>query len=182
MNIARAAAGDARAMRDLYDSHAIAVYNIVRRLVGDPAMADEASQDAWINVFRNLASFRGDSAFSLWIRRIAINAALQSRRAAMRTARREVELTEQQAIDAAQEQSAERRDLRERVEAALRRLPAGMRAVIVLHDIEGHTHQEIGSLLGVSAGTSKSQLFKARVQLRQLLSTVYGEHSNATSG
>ena len=145
-------------------------------------MADEASQDAWVRIFLKLDTFRGGSAFSLWIRRIAINAALQVRRGATRRARREAELTDNYAVDATQERAAEGLDLRVRVEEALRRLPAGMRTVLVLHDIEGHTHQEISALLEISDGTSKSQLFKARAQLRQLLSTVYAEHTDATPG
>lgn len=179
--IARAAAGDPRAFRSLYDAHRLGVYSTIRRLVDDPALADDASQEAWMRAYRNLRSFRGDSAFSLWLHRIAVNSALYAKRAVLRRSHTHEPLLDAHAVDSAESERIEQRDLGERVEAAVRRLPPGMRAVIVLHDIEGHTHQEIALILDISPGTSKSQLFKARAQLRSLLSNVYAEHTDAAS-
>lgn len=179
--IARAAAGDPSALRSLYDTHRVAVYSTIRRLVDDPALADDASQEAWMRAFRNLRSFRGDSAFSLWLHRIAVNSALYAKRALLRRARFHEPLLDVHVVDSAEPARVEQRDLGERVEAAVRQLPSGMRTVIVLHDIEGYTHQEIARILDISPGTSKSQLFKARVQLRRILSNVYAEHTDAAS-
>ena len=179
--IARAVAGDSVALRALYDAHRVSVYSTIRRLVDDPALADDVSQETWIRAFRRLSSFRGDSAFSLWVHRIAVNSALYARRAFLRRERVQEPLLDAHAVPSVQLERVEQRFLSERIDAAVRQLPARMRAVIVLHDIEGHTHQEIAHILSISPGTSKSQLSKARVQLRRLLVTIHAEHSDAAS-
>jgi RNA polymerase sigma-70 factor, ECF subfamily len=161
--IRRAQQGDAAAIRDLYRRYAPRIYAVVRRLAGDDALAEDWAQEAWVRAFRALPTFRGDARFSTWLHRIAVNSALHGRRSRDRRAGRETAL---------EGDAAGRFDdpaLRVAIERALDTLPPGMRQVIVLHDVEGYTHDEIGELLGIAAGTSKSQLFKARARLRELL-------------
>jgi RNA polymerase sigma-70 factor (ECF subfamily) len=163
--IRRAQQGDAIAIRDLYRRYAPRVHAVVRRLAGDDALAEDWAQDAWVRVFRALPAFRGDARFSTWLHRIAVNSALHGRRWRERRVSREAPLE-------AEREPSGRTDhvmLRLNLQRALDELPEGMRQVIVLHDVEGYTHEEIGELLGIAAGTSKSQLFKARARLRGLL-------------
>ena len=163
--IRRAQQGDAAAIRDLYRRYAPRVHAVVRRLAGDDALAEDWAQEAWIRAFRALPSFRGDARFSTWLHRIAVNSALHGRRWRDRRVSHEAPLEQER-------EQPGRTDpvvLRISLQRALDELPAGMRQIIVLHDVEGYTHEEIGALLGIAAGTSKSQLFKARARLRGLL-------------
>ena len=157
--------GDATAIRSLYRRHADRVYSIIRRLAGDDALAEDWAQEAWVRVFRALPAFRGEARFTTWLHRIAVNSALHGKRWRERRARYETELP----VTIGAEASPERPDLRMQLERALEQLPDRMRRVIVLHDVEGYTHEEIGNMLGVTPGTSKSQLFKARARMRELL-------------
>jgi RNA polymerase sigma-70 factor (ECF subfamily) len=163
--IKRARNGDGDAVRELYNRYAPRVYAVVRRLAGDDALAEDWAQEAWIRAIRALPSFRGDSRFSTWLHRIAVNSALHGRRWRERRARNEVELPPALPTSTRSEQTT----LRITIEQALQALPDGMRQVLVLHDVEGYTHEEIATFLGVTAGTSKSQLFKARARMRKLL-------------
>jgi RNA polymerase sigma-70 factor, ECF subfamily len=168
--VRQAANGDEAAMHALYRRYAPRVYAVVRRLAGDDALADDWSQEAWIRAFRALPRFRGDSAFSTWLHRVAVNSALQGRRKRSRHETRETELPA--VLPGGRPESTV---LRISLERALERLPAGMRQVLVLHDVEGFTHEEIGQMLEIAAGTSKSQLFKARAKMRELLRPVRDE-------
>jgi len=163
--IERARNGEDSAIRALYLRHAPRVYATIRRLAGDDSLAEDWAQEAWVRAIRALPTFRGDSQFSTWLHRIAVNSALHGRRARQRHTAREAPLPETVAVGAA----GERTLLRLHLERALERLPERMRQVLVLHDVEGYTHEEIGEALGVNPGTSKSQLFKARARMRQLL-------------
>ena len=160
--------GDAGAMRELYRRHAPRVYAVIRRLAADDSLAEDWAQEAWVRVFRALPTFRGDSQFSTWLHRIAVNSALHGRRTRERRAGREEPLPALVADGAPVQNTL----LRIRLEKALERLPERMRQVLVLHDVEGYTHEDIGERLGITAGTSKSQLFKARAHMRKLLSPV----------
>ena len=162
--VLRASRGDESAMLALYRRYAPRVFAVVRRLADDDAMADDWAQEAWIRAFRALPRFRGDSAFSTWLHRVAVNSALQGRRKRSRHDTRETEL-----IPAIAGGAGEPTLLRLTLEEAMDQLPEGMRRVLVLHDVEGFTHEEIGEMLGVAPGTSKSQLFKARAKMRELL-------------
>lgn len=157
--------GDMAAIRLLYDRHSARVYSVARRLTGDDVLAEDCAQETWLRALRGLESYRGDASFSTWLHRIAINSALSARRRVSRRRQREAPL--------ADARSASRPDamplLRVRLERALAALPDRMRQVLVLHDIEGFTHREIGQLLGVGEGTSKSQLFHARARMRDRL-------------
>jgi len=166
--IQQAVEGDARAVRALYDRYAPRVYAVVRRIAGDDELAQDYAQEAWIRAIRALPSFRGDARFSTWLHRIAVNAALQAIRKAETRRKHEAPSPEQVPV----EPKAGDALLQRRLEVALDRLPEGMRRVIILHDVEGYTHDEIGDVLGVAPGTSKSQLFKARAKMREMLSAL----------
>ena len=163
--IQRACDGDARAVRALYDRYAPRVYAVVRRLAGDEDLAQDYAQEAWIRAIRALPTFRGDARFSTWLHRIAVNSALQAIRRAQTHLRREAPMPDTVAAPPPSGDVL----LQTRLEEALDRLPDGMRQVLILHDVEGYTHEEIGEMLGVASGTSKSQLFKARARMRSLL-------------
>jgi len=163
--VRRARAGDERAIRALYERHAPRVYALVRRVAGDDALAEDWAQEAWVRAIRALPRFRGDARFSTWLHRIAVNSALHGRRWSERRRGRETEL----APEIHQHGPDETPLLRRRLQAALDHLPAGMRRILVLHDVEGYTHEDIGEMLGIATGTSKSQLFKARARMRELL-------------
>lgn len=171
--ILQAKQGDAEALDALYRRHASRVYSVVRRLTGDDAQAEDAAQETWLRAMRALPTFRGQAMFSTWLHRIAVNCALYGRRRRERNRLRELELPDSLPAKATPEPQPL---LRLRLDEAIDALPEGMRRVLVLHDVEGYTHEEIGELLGVAAGTCKSQLFKARAKMRaHLRQTVEGE-------
>ncbi|MGD2044974.1 MAG: sigma-70 family RNA polymerase sigma factor [Gemmatimonadota bacterium] len=160
--------GDAAAIRTLYDRYAPRVYAIVRRIAADDDLAQDYAQEAWIRAIRALPTFRGDARFSTWLHRIAVNSALQALRKAENRTKREAPAPEQIPVAPVARDSL----LKRRLEGALDALPEGMRQVLILHDVEGYTHEEIGDALGVTSGTSKSQLFKARAKMRAMLSSL----------
>jgi RNA polymerase sigma-70 factor (ECF subfamily) len=163
--IARARDGDGAAIRQLYERYSGRVYAVVRRIAGDDALAEDWAQEAWVRALRALPSFRGDAAFGTWLHRIAVNSALHGQRWRARRVSNEIALPVTNIAAARQDAPV----LRIELERALARLPDGMRQVIVLHDVEGFTHEEIAAALGVTPGTSKSQLFKARAKMREML-------------
>lgn len=163
--IRRASDGDSRAVRALYERYAPRVYAVVRRIAGDDEVAQDYAQEAWIRAIRALPTFRGDARFSTWLHRIAVNAALQAVRKAEARRKYEGPIPEQVPVAPRTGDAF----LQDRLERALDRLPDGMRRVLILHDVEGYTHEEIGEVLGIASGTSKSQLFKARAKMREIL-------------
>ena len=164
--IQRAQAGDATAFRALYDAHVGRVYALCLRLAGDRQQAEEHAQDVFVRAWERLGSFRGESAFSTWLHRLAVNEVLQARRAAGRRSAR-VELAEDGGAsrEGGQPPAPPAGDLGQ----AIARLPAGARTVFVLHDVEGYQHDEIAQMTGIAVGTSKAQLFRARRLLREAL-------------
>lgn len=174
--VRRAIDGDERAMRLLWNQHAPHVEAVVRRLAGDPDLAQDIAQEVWIQIFRALPSWRGDAKFSTWIHRVAINRTLNALRPVKRTAAVESEIEEHSVIV---EQDAERRMLAQNIEAAAAQLSPGARTVFYLHDVEGFTHEEIAEQLGITPGGSKSQLFKARAKLRRLLAPLVDTMSSS---
>jgi RNA polymerase sigma-70 factor (ECF subfamily) len=165
--IRRAIDGDEGALRALWTRHAPHIDIVVRRLVGgDPDLAADIAQEVWIQIFRALPSYRGDSQFSTWAHRIAVNRTLNALRKSRRLANLETEVTEE---SASFEPDTDRSFIAQSIEDAAAKLSPGARAVFVLHDVEGYTHEEIAIELGITAGGSKSQLFKARAKLRKLL-------------
>lgn len=163
--IARACEGDNKAVRALYDRYAPRVYAVVRRIAGDDDLAHDCAQETWMRAIRALPTFRGEARFGTWLHRIAVNTALQTIRKEKSLAQREAPMPEDVAV------APDLGDplLARKLEAAMDQLPPGMREVLILHDVEGCTHAEIGEALSIAAGTSKSQLFKARARMRRLL-------------
>ena len=166
LTIRRAIEGDERALRSLWSQHSPHIDAIVRRLVGDPDLAEDIAQEVWIQIFRALPSYRGESQFGTWAHRIAVNRTLNALRRVRRLSKLESEIDDDIAIV---DQAAERSMLAATIEEAARQLAPGARTVFILHDVEGYTHEEIATELGITAGGSKSQLFKARAKLRRLL-------------
>lgn len=162
--IAAAQSGDETAFLALYERHAGRVRRLVEGWVRDPALVDDLCQESWLRAFKGLGGFRGDAEFGTWIHTITRNVVASRGR----TTQRRMELMEESwrpRVTSQPEPVELRVDLRRAVDA----LPAGMRRVLWLHDVEGWTHADIGVALGVSEGTSKSQLFKARARLRETL-------------
>lgn len=165
--IRRAIDGDERALRALWTRHAPHIDTVVRRLVGgDPDAAADIAQEVWIQIFRALPSYRGDSQFGTWAHRIAVNRTLNALRKTRRLANLETEVQEDSAFV---EPDNDRTFIAQSIEQAAARLSPGARVVFMMHDVEGYTHEEIAAELGITAGGSKSQLFKARAKLRKLL-------------
>ena len=164
--IQRAIQGDELAMRQLWSLHAPRIDAVVRRLVGDPDTAQDIAQEVWIQIFKALPTYRGDSRFTTWAHRIAVNRTLNALRSTRRIEATETTIEED---TASVENDGERAMLAATIDAAVQQLSPGARAVFVLHDVEGYTHEEIAAEMGITSGGSKSQLFKARVKLRRLL-------------
>jgi len=165
--IQRAIQGDEAAMRALWSRHAPHVDAVVRRLVGgDLDLAADVAQEVWIQIFRALPQYRGDSQFGTWAHRIAVNRTLNALRKTRRLAKIETDVEEDTAMV---EPEPERALMMQTIENAATKLSPGARAVFMLHDVEGYTHEEIAERLGITSGGSKSQLFKARARLRTLL-------------
>jgi RNA polymerase sigma-70 factor, ECF subfamily len=165
--IQRAIEGDESAMRALWSRHAPHVDAVVRRLVGnDLDLAADIAQEVWIQIFKALPQYRGDSQFGTWAHRIAVNRTLNALRKTRRLAKIETTVEEDTAIV---EPEPERRLLMQTIQTAATKLSPGARTVFMLHDVEGYTHEEIAERLGITSGGSKSQLFKARAKLRTLL-------------
>ncbi|WP_411279840.1 RNA polymerase sigma factor [Gemmatimonas sp.] len=164
--VRRAIEGDERAMRLLWNQHSAHVDAVVRRLAADPDLAEDIAQEVWIQIFRALPSWRGDAKFSTWVHRVAINRTLNALRRTKRLAATETAIEDDSAYV---EQDADRSMLAQTIDEAAGKLSPGARTVFLLHDVEGYTHEEIATELGITPGGSKSQLFKARAKLRRLL-------------
>jgi RNA polymerase sigma-70 factor (ECF subfamily) len=166
ITIRSAVHGDEAALRALWAAHAPRIDALVLRLVGDSDQAADVAQEVWIQIFRALPTYRGDSQFSTWAHRIAVNRTLNALRSLRRFGKMEVELEEDSSLV---DHDCDRHFLAESIDQAVQQLAPGARTVFVLHDVEGYTHEEIATELGITAGGSKSQLFKARAKLRRLL-------------
>jgi DNA-directed RNA polymerase specialized sigma24 family protein len=160
-DVAAAAGGDRRAFERLYRRHGQRVFALCVRMTADRALAEELVQDVFVRVWHKLGTFRGDAAFSTWLHRVAVNVVL-GRPTPPAAAADDTALAEAAARPVP---VGDRLDL----EAAIATLPEGARRVFVLHDVEGYTHEEIGGLLGITAGGSKAQLHRARLLLRTAL-------------
>ena len=164
--------GDAAAFDELYRAHAGRLYNLLVRMAGSTDDAEDLLQDVFLHAYRKMASFRGESTLGTWLYRLAVNHCLdvlRGRRTRMQRATDsldEEDAAEPAAVMPVVPTAVSRLDL----DRAIARLPEGCRAAFVLHDVEGFEHNEVARLLGVSQGTSKSQVHKARMKLRALLS------------
>ena len=164
-DVAAAAAGDVRAFERVYRRHVARIHSTAVRMLGS-GEADDATQDVFVRAWQRLGQFRGDSAFGTWLFRLAVNVMLSRREVVATRHKRHVddaELIETlSSPDASPEMGLD-------FQAAIERLPPGMRQIFVLHDIEGYKHDEIASMLGIAQGTSKSQLHRVRMILRKFL-------------
>ena len=168
--------GDAAAFEGLYQLHNRRVYSLCLRMVGNTAEAEDLTQEAFLQLFRKISTFRGESAFSTWLHRLAVNVVLMKLR---KKSGKETSL--EQVTDPDEESGTPRRDFgtldvrlsgsldRVNLQRAVEQLPPGYKAVFVLHDVQGFEHNEIAGIMGCSIGNSKSQLHKARMRLRDLL-------------
>jgi RNA polymerase sigma-70 factor (ECF subfamily) len=164
-DVALAAQGDTGAFERVYQAHLGRVYNLARRMAGTEA-ADELTQDVFVRLWQKLATFRGESSFTTWLHRLAVNVIIERFRT-LGTARERFLADGDAILDGLPASTMPGRyDAAMDLETAMKRLPPGARAVFVLHDVEGYRHEEIGQMLGVSIGTSKSQLHRARMTLR----------------
>ena len=173
--LARAQAGDHQAFAELYNLHKRRIYSLCLRMVGNVAEAEDLTQEAFLQLHRKIATFRGDSAFSTWLHRLTINVVL------MQLRKKGLSLI---SLDEAMEPNPEDGPSRSfgapdlaltgaidrlALERAIADLPAGYRLIFILHDVEGFEHNEIATMLDCSIGNSKSQLHKARLRLRDAL-------------
>jgi len=168
--------GDAPAFERIYRLHSRRVYALCLRMVGNTAEAEDLTQEAFLQLFRKIATFRGESAFSTWLHRLAVNVVLMRLRKKTLT-----ESSLEEATEPDEESGGPRKDVggpdlrlsgsidRVNLERAISQLPPGYKSVFVLHDIQGYEHNEIADIMGCSIGNSKSQLHKARTRLRELL-------------
>lgn len=167
-SIRRAQAGDVDAFELLYREHAGRIYVLCLRLkAGDTSGATELMQDVFIKAWRRLATFRGDSAFSSWLHRLAVNIMLENARSEGRRTTRVLTMDDTSRLAGAARSSGI--ELKMDMEDAIASLPKGARLAFVLHDVEGYQHREIAEQLGVSVGTIKAQLHRARRLLRERL-------------
>ena len=167
----RSAAGDPSAFEELYTRHSRRVYSLCLRMTANTAEAEDLAQEVFIQLHRKVGSFRGESPFTTWLHRLTVNQVLMHfRRRGVRVEQPGGEGEAPQQVVLGTENPSQMPVVdRIALDKAVSQLPPGYRAVFVLHDVEGHEHEEVARLLGCSVGTSKSQLHKARMKLRQLL-------------
>jgi RNA polymerase sigma-70 factor (ECF subfamily) len=168
--------GDPAAFERIYQLHSRRIYSLCLRMVSNTAEAEDLTQEAFLQLFRKIATFRGESAFSTWLHRLAVNVVL------MRLRKKKVsESSLEEATEPDEESGGPRRDFgapdlrlsgsidRVNLQRAIDELPPGYKQVFVLHDMQGYEHNEIADIMQCSIGNSKSQLHKARMRLRELL-------------
>jgi RNA polymerase sigma-70 factor, ECF subfamily len=167
-SIRRAQSGDVDAFERLYHEHSARIYALCLRLkAGDTSDATELMQDVFVRAWRRLSTFRGDCAFSSWLHRLAVNTMLENARTDGRRNARVLPMDDTSRLAGAARSSGV--ELKMDMENAIATLPKGARLAFVLHDVEGYQHQEIAEQLGVSVGTVKAQLHRARRLLRERL-------------
>lgn len=171
--IERLKRGEEGAARELYDAHVDRVYRICYRFAGEDHLAQDFTQETFVRAFTKIETFRGESAFGTWIGSIATTVSLNGLRKVKRFRTRETDLVDD--VRAARQTRTIEPDLEDKLSRAVDALPEGYRTVFILHDLEGYTHEEIGVMLGIKGGTSKSQLFRARARLRLDLADHAGE-------
>ncbi|MGH9378170.1 MAG: RNA polymerase sigma factor [Terriglobia bacterium] len=170
----RARRGEEEAFAALFEKHKRRVYSLCLRMTGDTAEAEDLTQEAFLQLFRKLSTFRGESAFSTWLHRLVVNVVL------MRLRKKGIQKVSLDEADNSQEEPVKReygendRRLMGSIDRialndAIGQLPPGYRAVFVLHDVQGYEHNEIARIMNCSVGNSKSQLHKARLKLREAL-------------
>lgn len=166
-DVALAAAGDRRAFERLYRMHVNRVFSVCARMVSDRQQAEELTQDVFVRAWGKLSLYRGESAFSTWLHRLAVNVVLNARKS--EGVRRGRYGGGDEELESVPQGSLPPPGTAMDLEAAIALLPPGARKVFVLHDVEGFKHEEIAEMLGITAGGSKAQLHRARLLLREAL-------------
>ena len=173
--IEKAKQGNAEAFQALYDRHKRRVYSLCLRMTANTAEAEDLTQEAFLQLYRKIATFRGESAFSTWLHRLSVNVVL------MHLRKKSLPVVSLEETTQAGEEDTPKKDFgaedlalagsidRLHLQKAVDDLPPGYRTIFVLHDVEGYEHNEIAEIVGCSIGNSKSQLHKARMKLRDLL-------------
>ena len=175
--VAGAKRGDGDCFALLYALHKRRVYSLCLRMMGNVEAAEDSTQEAFIQLYRKISGFRGESAFSSWLHRIAVNVVLmRHRRKAIAEVPLDEPLDQSDESRPTEEYGSEDQVLvssiqRIHLQRAIKNLAPGYRMFFVLHDVEGYEHHEIAEMMGCSIGNSKSQVHKARVKLRHLLRT-----------
>ena len=162
----QAAAGDAASFERIYHRHSARIYSLALRMLGSEEEAADAAQEVFVRTWQKLGLFRGESAFGTWLHRLAVNVIL-ARRSGLKTRDSRFGGSVEDGEYAVR--SRQTPELRVDLDNAVKTLPNGAREVFVLHDVEGYKHEEIAGMLGLSVGTSKSQLHRARMALRKQL-------------
>jgi RNA polymerase sigma-70 factor (ECF subfamily) len=172
--------GDLEAFETLYARHNRRVYSLCMRMTQNAAEAEDLAQESFIQLFRKIGSFRGESAFTTWLHRLTVNQVLMHFRKRSVKLERTTEEGETPIQVVRGTENPNSMPVMDRIalDNALKQLPPGYRSVFVLHDVEGHEHEEIAKMLGVAVGTSKSQLHKARMKLRRILKSQKRSRSN----
>jgi len=182
--IEQAKGGNAEAFEALYGFHKRRVYSLCLRMTGNTAQAEDLTQEAFLQLYRKIGTFRGESAFSTWLHRMAVNVVLMQLRKKGLPEVSLDEMLEPQHDDGPKRDIGARDNVlagsvdRVNLERAIAGLPPGYRVVFMLHDVEGYEHNEIAEMMGCSIGNSKSQLHKARLKLRDLLKLSRAEKAN----
>jgi RNA polymerase sigma-70 factor, ECF subfamily len=171
--VAAVLGGDPAAERALYDRHVDRVFRLAFRMAGDETLARDFTQDTFVRAFDKLGEFRGEASLATWIHTIATSVILNGLKKVRRIRSREIDGDELPETPVTRREAEP--DLKLKLARAIDALPQGYRMVFVMHDVEGYTHEEIGSALGIQPGTSKAQLFRARVRLRDDLAEFAGE-------
>ena len=173
--IEKAKLGDAHAFQALYEKHKRRVYSLCLRMTANTAEAEDLTQEAFLQLYRKIATFRGESAFSTWLHRLSVNVVL------MHLRKKSLPVVSLEETTQGGDEDTPKKDFgaddlalagsidRLQLQKAVDDLPPGYRTIFVLHDVEGYEHNEIASIVGCSIGNSKSQLHKARMKLRDLL-------------
>jgi RNA polymerase sigma-70 factor (ECF subfamily) len=168
--VERLRGGDLSAFEEIYRQHATRLYNVAWRMLGDAADAEDAVQEVFLLAFRKLGGFKGESALGTWLYRLAMNHCVDRLRSrANRNDRQTGPLDAAQVAALVSAGGTELTVGRLDLERAIAQLPDGCRAAFLLHDVEGFEHHEVGTILGISEGTSKSQVHKARLRIREYL-------------
>ena len=173
--VKRAQEGDSAAFAALFHTHKARIYSVCLRMTNNAAEAEDLTQDAFLQVFRKIASFRGDSAFSTWLHRISVNTVLMHfRKKSLCQVSLDEPYSNEDGAKVRREFGTRDNDLagcvdRIALARAMKDLPPGYRTIFLLHEVEGYEHKEIAEMLGCSVGNSKSQLHKAKLRIRELL-------------
>jgi RNA polymerase sigma-70 factor (ECF subfamily) len=167
--VERCRRGEPDAFEELYRLHASRVYNLACRFTGSQVEGEDLLQDVFVQVFKKLGSFKGDSAIGTWIYRLATNLCLDHVRSREGRSRQVTDQIEDESGLPVTKDARPLRAERIDVERAIASLPLGYRAAFVLHDVEGFEHHEVAAMLGIAEGTSRSQVHKARLRIREYL-------------